>query len=97
MEVSIKPSKKPDKRLVAIFSKDDKKVKTVHFGMKNPKKGTFVDHKDTSIKSAWIARHKVNAKFDNPMSPSSLAKNILWNKETISASIKDYKNKFNLK
>ena len=45
MKVEIKSSPMKDKRLVAIFFDDNnKKIKTTHFGLKNPKIGAFPDH-----------------------------------------------------
>jgi len=96
MRVEITESDKDDKRFVAVFYDGDKKIKTTHFGLKNPKIGTYIDHKDKSIKFNWIARHEVRGDFKDFMTPSSLSYHILWNKPTLQASIKDYKKKFNL-
>lgn len=99
--VSIKPSDKADKKYTAIFcmccgeSKcDDKKKKKVHFGSKGS--STFIDHKDEKKKEAYLARHKVNENWDNPLTAGALSRWILWNKTTLSGSIKNYKKKFNL-
>ena len=43
MKIVVKKSNK-EKRLMAIFSEKGKKDKVVHFGQKNPKVGTFIDH-----------------------------------------------------
>jgi len=96
MRVEITESDRKDKKMKAIFYDGDKKIKTTHFGAKNPKIGTYIEHKDKSIKFAWIARHEVRGDFKDFMTPSSLSYHILWNKPTLQASIKDYKNKFNL-
>ena len=62
--VNFYKSKNPEKRLTAIFTKNGKKFKTVHFGSGNyTGKGTYIDHRDNKIKKAWIARHKVRGKF----------------------------------
>ena len=61
--------------------------KTTHFGYDKGK--TFVDHNDKELKNAWLARHKVNSDFDNIETAGSLAKNILWNKPSINAALRD--------
>lgn len=103
MEVKIKLSDKDDKRYTAIFyDKDGEKLKTTHFGFAEVVEGvkkygsTFIDHKDEQKKDAWIARHSVRGSFNEFMTASSLARYILWNKKTLSASIDDYKKIFKL-
>jgi hypothetical protein len=56
----------------------------------------FTTHKDEERKKLYLARHKKNENWNDPFSAGSLAKNILWNKPTLSASINDYKKQFNL-
>lgn len=100
MEVIIRLSDRPDKRYMAVFYDKDKKVKTTHFGFADGKGNygsVYIDHNDYTKKDAWIARHKVNGTFEDYISASSLARYILWNKKTLSASITDYKRRFNLK
>lgn len=59
--------------------------KIINFGLfPYAGKGTFLDHKDDKIKSAWIARHsKIKLKdgrfaYKVVDSPEYLAYNILW-------------------
>ena len=99
--LSIKPSERATKKYVATFCLCDgetkccdKERKRVHFGQKES--STYIDHKDDKKKDAYIARHKVNENFNNPLSSGSLARFILWNKTTLSASISDFKKRFNL-
>ena len=95
IEVNFYKSKKPDKRIAAVYTKKGNIVRTVHFGSGEiTGKGTNVDHKDDKIKKAWIARHKVRGDFSNPYTPSALAYWILWNKKSIKSSIADYKRHF---
>ena len=47
-------------------------------------------------KDAYIARHKVNENWNDPKSAGALSRYILWNKTTQSASISDFKKRFNL-
>ena len=99
--MSIKNSTKPEKKMTAVFCKckvkDDCKGsnhRTIHFGQKGS--STYLDHKDEAKKDAYLKRHKVNERWDEPQTAGSLAKNILWNKKTLSASIADFKKRFNL-
>ena len=97
--LSIKPSDRKEKRYVAEFCqckgeskcKSEERKKT-HFGYKGG--STYIDHKDDSKKDAYIARHKVNENWNDPTSAGALARFILWNKKTLSASIADFKQRF---
>jgi len=92
---------KTKKRFTAIFRlhKGGKVIKITNFGQRNPKYGTYIDHKDKEIRSAYIARHEVREKkfYKNPMRAATLSRYILWGEKTnLEDSIKDYKKKFNL-
>ena len=91
--LSIKPSERATKKNVATFNVDDKE-KRVHFGYKGSK--TFLDHGDEKKRLAYVARHSKNENFNDPLSAGSLARWINWNKTTLSASISDFKKRFNL-
>jgi len=94
--IQLLKSKKEDKRYDAIFFNEKKnKIKSVSFGLKGG--NTFIEHKNTKTKDAWIARHSVTGDWTKPDTASSLAFHILWNKPTLSASYNDYLKKFNLK
>ncbi len=99
MKVDIKRSTRNDKRYQAIFTDSDGNTTIKHFGYFNNNKtgSTFLEHGDEDKKKAYIARHRVNENWADYKSPGSLAKHILWNKPTLTASINDYKKKFNLK
>ncbi len=92
--ISIKPSPKADKKLVAKFENNGRE-KNIHFGAKGS--STYVDHKDKDKKAAWLARHKVRGDFNKPDTPSSLAKHILWGNSTSQReNISSFKRRFNL-
>jgi hypothetical protein len=74
------------KRFRATFSDET----TVDFGQTNPSKGTFIDHKDTSLKKNYVARHKQDLKTNDPKRAGYLSMFLLWNKPTLDSSIKDY-------
>ena len=88
--LSVKKSNRKGKKLMAEF--DD--GTTSHFGFLGS--STYIDHKDDKKKDAYIARHKVNENWNDPKSAGALSRYILWNKTTQSASISDFKKRFNL-
>jgi len=93
--VQLNKSEIKGKKYTAIFYDNDRrKIKTTHFGsdMSN-----YTIHKDDERKQRYLARHRANENWDDYMSAGSLAKHILWNKPTISASYNDYLKKFGLK
>ena len=86
-----------NKKYKAIFyDKNRNKVKTTNFG--SDVGITYNMHKDDDIKQAWIARHsKNNENWNDYTTAGSLAKHLLWNKTSLSASFNDYLKKFKLK
>lgn len=53
-------------------------------------------HLDKDRKQRYISRHKKRENWNNPKSAGALSRWILWNKETQSESVKDYKRRFNM-
>ena len=88
MNIIIKPSSKPEKKYTAII--DNKKQ--IHFGAAGM--SDFTKHKDTERKQRYIQRHKTNQDWNDPLTAGFYAKNILWNKPTITESIKDTNKRF---
>ena len=66
--------------------------KTVHFGATGYE--DFATHKDEKRKQLYIKRHQKNEDWTNPTTAGFYAKNTLWNKPTVQASIKDTNSKF---
>ena len=95
VEVKFSKSNIDGKKMKAEFFKDNKKIKTTHFGATGY--SDYTKHKDEERKKKYLERHKKNEDWNNYKTAGSLSKHILWNKPTIEASIKDYKKKFNLK
>lgn len=94
--VTIKRSTNPKKKYMAIFyDHDRKKVKTTHFGSAGM--SDFTKHGDEERKQRYLDRHRARENWNDKFSAGALAKFILWNKPTLSASISDYKKRFNLK
>lgn len=105
MEVQILPSNLKTKKLMAIFYKDKKKVKTSHFGQAGAKDYTIYYKEDGKNKAdirknLYYSRHfkrELSLWQKEPMSPAALSKYILWNKPTLNASINSYLKAFKLK
>ncbi len=95
MKVEIKPSTRKEKKFMAIFTDDGKKVKTTFFGAKNF--SDFTKHKDEARKKLYLDRHRKRENWNDYMSAGALSRWILWNKPTLKASIADYKKRFKLK
>ena len=95
INVKISKSTRKDKKLMAIFYNEGKKIKTVHFGQKGFK--DFTTHKDKERKERYLDRHRVRENWDDYMTAGSLSRWILWNKPSIKESINDYIKRFKLK
>jgi len=81
--------------------------KTIHFGASGMRDYTLINKKSSQfylsnkedrekVKSNYKSRHSKDP-FNKVYTPASLSMYILWNKPTISASIRDYENRFNVK
>ena len=88
MEVIIRKSTKKDKKFDAIV--DGKK--TVSFGAAGM--SDFTKHKDADRKERYINRHKKKEDWSNPKTAGFYAKNVLWNKTSLQASVADINKKF---
>ena len=88
LEIAITKSKTKDKKYDAII--DGKK--TIHFGAKGY--SDFTIHKDEERKDRYINRHKKTENWNNPKTAGFYAKNILWNKKSVKASVEDTNKRF---
>ena len=94
IKVVISKSDSKGKKMKAVFYEGDKRIKTTHFGASGMSDYTI--HKDPERKERYLDRHRKNEKWQDYMTAGSLARYILWNLPTLSASIADYKKRFNL-
>jgi hypothetical protein len=69
-----------------------KKIKSVSFGAVGYNDFTITN--DLQAKMNYIARHKTTENWNDPMTAGALSFHLLWNKTTLSASYKDFRNKF---
>ena len=96
MYVSIGKSTRQGKKMVAVFYDEaKKKIKTTHFGASGYE--DYTTHGEMQRKMNYIARHKDREDWNDYMSSGSLSRWILWNKPTLSESIKDYMSRFRLR
>ena len=95
MKVTITDSTNPKKKLMAIFLDDDgKKIKTTHFGQAGADDYTIT--KDKEQRTRYRNRHKKDLDTNDYKKAGYLSWFLLWNKPTLTESIKDYKKRFNL-
>ena len=98
INVVIKESNK-NKRFMAIFRdhKGGKVIKITHFGQRNPKKGTYIDHGDKKLRSAYRARHKKDLDTKDYKRAGFLSYFLLWgDHKTLNKNLSDFKDKYNL-
>ena len=95
MKVTITDSTNPKKKLMAIFTDDDgKKIKTTHFGQAGADDYTITNDKEQ--RTRYRNRHKKDLDTNDYKKAGYLSWFLLWNKPTLTESIKDYKKRFNL-
>jgi hypothetical protein len=90
----ISRSHNPEKKLDAVFEKDNGRTKSISFGAKGYE--DFTTHHDEERKNRYLKRHNKHEDWNKPDSAGALSRWILWNKSTVQSSIRDYKSKFGL-
>ena len=96
VSVKITKSTKEGKKLMAVFSfPETTRTKTVHFGSAGM--DDYTKTKDKAQKQRYLDRHRRRENWNSPTTAGALSRWVLWNLPTRSASIKDYKKRFNLK
>ncbi len=95
MKVIISDSTNPKKKLMATFyDNEGKKIKTTHFGQAGADDYTIT--KDKEQRTRYRNRHKKDLDTNDYKKAGYLSFYLLWNKPTLTESIKDYKKRFNL-
>ena len=89
----LKATNGKNKYTAVFFDAMRKRIKTVNFGDINYQ--SYPDHQDIQRKQNYLSRHS-NERWDEPMTPASLSRWILWDKTTMSASYKSYIKRFRL-
>lgn len=93
--VTIRPSKRNGKKMVAVFDLESGRQRTVHFGADGMSDYTL--HRDPARKRRYLARHQARENWNDPMTAGALSRWVLWNKETKRGSIADFKRRFRLR
>ena len=93
--VSIGQSKAKGKKMMVIIKDGDREYK-VHFGAKGFE--DYTTHKSEERKQRYISRHekRENWSASGIRTPGFWSRWILWNKPTITESLADVKNRFNI-
>lgn len=93
--IKIEKSKNTTKKWTATFHEprtDD--YIHVHFGSAGM--SDFTIHKDPDRKDRYIARHKKNEDWNNPLTAGALSRYILWEYPDMKMAIKEFKKRFNV-
>ena len=98
--LSVEPSHRPDKKLVARFFADGK-MRSVHFGAAGY--GDYIayhandQHLAKEKRKQYIARHSRGAeRWTDPMSPGALSRYLLWEKPSLAAALSAYRSRFHV-
>ena len=87
MRIAISRSPRKNKKFVA-----DVNGRKVHFGDSNY--DDFTTHRNEQRKKNYISRHRKNENWNDVRTAGFYAKNVLWNRPTISESLKDMNSRF---
>ena len=91
----VKRSDKPNKKYMAIFTKENGRTKTTHFGSKGMDDYTLT--KDKEQRKRYRQRHKKDLKTNDPTRAGFLSYYLLWGDSTsLRTNIQSYKRRFNL-
>lgn len=93
--IKIVKSSKPDKKYMATFLTDKGTEKTTHFGNQGSQ-DYILSGGDDKLKNAYRARHMKDLETNDPTRAGFLSWYVLWNLPSFTASVADYKKRFNL-
>ena len=92
INIEIVKSKNPEKKFQAVIHQPSGRTKTVQFGAAGA--SDYTKHKNPERKQRYLNRHKKTENWSDYNTAGFYATNILWNKPTITESIKDTNNRF---
>ena len=91
----VKRSDKPNKKYMAVFTQDNGRTKTTHFGQRGAK--DYLLTKDKERRARYRQRHKKDLKTKDPTRAGFLSYYLLWGDSTsLRTNIQSYKRRFNL-
>lgn len=95
VKMVVKKSTKPGKKYMAIFTRDNGRTKTTHFGASGMSDYTI--HKDKERRARYRSRHKKDLSTGDYMRAGFLSYYLLWGESTsFRENLKSYKKRFNL-
>ena len=95
VKLVVSKSNRKGKKFKAVFTYDDGKTRTTHFGAKGME--DYTTHKDKERRARYRKRHKKDLKTKDYTRAGYLSYYILWGDETnITDAVKDYKKRFKL-
>jgi hypothetical protein len=95
MKMVVKRSDKPNKKYMAVFTKDNGRTKTTHFGQRGAT--DYLLSKDKERRARYRQRHKKDLKTKDPTRAGFLSYYLLWGDSTsLRTNIQSYKRRFNL-
>ena len=94
ISVRIHRSTRTGKKLMAIFTLENGRTRTVHFGAAGA--SDYTQNRDPARKQRYLARHAPREDWTSLMTARALSRWILWNKETLRDSILDYTQRFDI-
>ena len=94
VSVRIHPSTRSGKKLVAIFTLENGRTRTVHFEAAGA--SDYTQNRDPARKHRYLARYAPREDWTKPMTAGALARWLLWNRETLRESVADYLQRFGL-
>lgn len=90
--LSLKRSRRAEKKFDAVFEMPNGRRKTVAFGASGYK--DFTMHHDPERRRRYIQRHARREPFTDPTKPGTLSRFILWEGPTVSGSLRAYRKRF---
>lgn len=93
--LSVKPSTKADKKLMATFENDNGRTKTTHFGASGM--DDYTKTHDKAQRDRYRTRHAKDLQTTDPTRAGHLSYYLLWGDSTsLQTNIAAYKKRFNL-
>jgi len=91
----VKRSTKPEKKYMAIFTRDNGRTKRTHFGQRGAP--DYLITKDKERRKRYRDRHRKDLKTKDPTKAGFLSYYLTWGDSTsLKKNISDYKKRFNL-
>jgi hypothetical protein len=95
VKMVVKKSTKQGKKYMAVFTRDNGRTKTTHFGASGMSDYTI--HKDKERRARYRSRHKKDLSTGDYMRAGYLSYYLLWGESTsFRENLKSYKKRFNL-